>query len=196
MTLSGDFKKRGAALLHQQCWCWGYDVRRQNADGRANLLVELGFERVPPPDGVHGATTYRLRQSDGLTITLWGFGLCFGDDGGRNFRVAFRVLAASGRDGDARIGVRGQTFGQFSRGAAIGRMRARARLFRARFALDRQLRRTRRWSRGPRTSPRRARRVVARRRQTSRVGARKCGAQLARIGRAVGASRAAVVPRK
>ena len=91
MTLSGDFKKRGAALLHQQCWCWGYDVRRQNADGRANLLVELGCERVPAPDGVHGATTYRLRQSDGSIVTLWGFGLCFGDAAGGIFvsRFAF-----------------------------------------------------------------------------------------------------------
>ena len=91
MTLSGDYKKRGAALLHQQCWCWGYDVRRQVAGERANLLVELGFERVPPPDGVHGATTYRLRQSDGSTVTLWGFGLCFGDEAGGIFvsRFAF-----------------------------------------------------------------------------------------------------------
>ncbi len=91
MTLPGDFKKRGAALLHQQCWCWGYDVRRQIAGERANLLVELGFERVAAPDGVHGATTYRLRQSDGSTVTLWGFGLCFGDEAGGIFvsRFAF-----------------------------------------------------------------------------------------------------------
>lgn len=91
MTLSGDYKKRGAALLHQQCWCWGYDVRRQSAGGRANLLLELGFERTPAPDGVHGATTYRLRQDDGSTVTLWGFGLCFGDEAGGIFvsRFAF-----------------------------------------------------------------------------------------------------------
>ena len=91
MTLSGDYKKRGAALLHQQCWCWGYDVRRQVAGRRANLLVELGFERVPAPDGVHGATTYRLCQSDGSMVTLWGFGLCFGDEAGGIFvsRFAF-----------------------------------------------------------------------------------------------------------
>ena len=91
MTLPGDFKKRGAALLHQQCWCWGYDVRRQHNGNRANLLLELGFERTPAPDGVHGATTYRLRQSDGSTVTLWGFGFCFGDDEGGIFvsRFAF-----------------------------------------------------------------------------------------------------------
>ena len=91
MTLSGDYKKRGAALLHQQCWCWGYDVRRQANGARANLLVELGFERVPAPDGAHGATTYRLRQSDGSTVTLWGFGLCYGDENGGVFvsRFAF-----------------------------------------------------------------------------------------------------------
>ncbi len=91
MTLSGDYKKRGAALLHQQCWCWGYDVRRPVGGQRANLLVELGFERIPAPDGAHGATTYRLRQSDGSTVTLWGFGLCFGDKAGGIFvsRFAF-----------------------------------------------------------------------------------------------------------
>ena len=91
MTLSGDFKKRGAALLHQQCWCWGFDVRREVAGERANLLLELGFERVAAPDGVHGATTYRLRQRDGSTISLWGFGLCFGDEAGGIFvsRFAF-----------------------------------------------------------------------------------------------------------
>ena len=89
MTLAGDFKKRGAALLHQQCWCWGFDVRRQSANGRANLLVELGFERVAAPGGVHGATTYRLRQIDGSTITLWGFGLCYGDAAGGIFVSRF-----------------------------------------------------------------------------------------------------------
>ena len=91
MTLSGDYKKRGAALLHQQCWCWGYDVRRQIAGERANLLLELGFERVAAPDGAHGATTYRQRQNDGSTVTLWGFGFCFGDEVGGIFvsRFAF-----------------------------------------------------------------------------------------------------------
>ena len=46
----------------------------------------------------------------GIWIVLWR-------RGGRDFRVAFRVLAAPGRDGDTRNGVRGQTSGRFSRGA-------------------------------------------------------------------------------
>ena len=97
MTLSGDYKKRGAALLHQQCWCWGFDVRRQVGNERANLLLELGFERVAAPDGVHGATTYRLRQNDGSTVTLWGFGFCFGDEAGGVFVSRFSFWPRLGK---------------------------------------------------------------------------------------------------
>lgn len=80
MTLSGDFKKRGAALLHQQCWCFGYDIRRKIGDERANLLLELGFERTAPPTKQIGATMYQRRESNGEIVTLWGFGMCFGDE--------------------------------------------------------------------------------------------------------------------
>lgn len=91
MTLRGDFKKRGAALLHQQCGCWGYDVRREIEGRRANLLLEWGFERLPPPAGIKGATTYSRREDDGTRVTLWAFGLGFGDDDGQIFvsRFAF-----------------------------------------------------------------------------------------------------------
>ncbi len=89
MTLGGDFKKRGAALLHQQCWCWGCDIRRESGGARANLLLQWDFERTPPPDGILGATTYAWRGPNGENATLWGFGLCFGDANGQIFVSRF-----------------------------------------------------------------------------------------------------------
>ncbi|RYX85222.1 hypothetical protein EON83_06405 [bacterium] len=91
MTLAGDFKKSGAALLHQQCWCFGFDIRRIVNGERANLLLEMGFERTPPPNGKLGATMYQRRESSGELVTLWGFGMCFGDHNGGAFisRFAF-----------------------------------------------------------------------------------------------------------
>ena len=91
MTLAGDFKKSGAALLHQQCWCFGFDIRRRVEGERANLLLELGFKRTPPPTGTLGATMYQRREPSGELVTLWGFGMCFGDEFGGTFisRFAF-----------------------------------------------------------------------------------------------------------
>ena len=88
MTLSGDFKKRGAALLHQQCWCFGFDIRRQLEGQRANLLLELGFEKTSPPSKP-GATMYQRREPGGELVTLWGFGMCFGDANGGVFVSRF-----------------------------------------------------------------------------------------------------------
>jgi len=91
MTLNSEFKKQGLALLHQQCWCWGCDVRRHVEGQRANLLLDLGFERTPPPHSKRGATTYQKRCASGDIVSLWGFGLCFGDARGGIFvsRFAF-----------------------------------------------------------------------------------------------------------
>lgn len=91
MTLPGDFKKSGAALLHQQCWCFGFDIRRHINGERANLLLELGFERTAPPNGKLGATMYQRREASGDVVTLWGFGMCYGDEQGGAFisRFAF-----------------------------------------------------------------------------------------------------------
>ncbi|MBM3736134.1 MAG: hypothetical protein FJW39_10140 [Acidobacteria bacterium] len=61
---------RGAELMHQQCWCWGQDVRRPNG----NLLLEYGFERSGPPAEVSGSSRYLLDR-DGARIVLWGFGV-------------------------------------------------------------------------------------------------------------------------
>ncbi|RYG57004.1 hypothetical protein EON80_28730 [bacterium] len=89
MTLGRDFKKRGAALMHQQCGLWGYDVRREVGGVRQNLLLEIGFERTPPPQGVPGATTYARHEADGSRVTLWGFGMHFGDEAGGIFLSRF-----------------------------------------------------------------------------------------------------------
>ncbi|MBM3785388.1 MAG: hypothetical protein FJW30_13560 [Acidobacteria bacterium] len=63
------FWLRGAQLMHQQCWCWGQDVRR--SDG--NLLLEYGFERSRPAAEVPGSSRYLLGR-DEARIVLWGFG--------------------------------------------------------------------------------------------------------------------------
>jgi hypothetical protein len=64
--------QRGAELLHQQCWCWGQDLRRVEG----NLLLQYGFERTRPPEGMAGSSRYRLRGPD-FDVTLWGFGVAY-----------------------------------------------------------------------------------------------------------------------
>ena len=78
MTLAGDYKKCGCALMQQQCWCWGTDVRREVGGVRQNLLLEMGFVRRRPPEGVAGASTY-TRDDDGTRVHLWGFGMAYGN---------------------------------------------------------------------------------------------------------------------
>jgi hypothetical protein len=66
--------KRGGTLLHQQCWCWGQDIRSP----RGNLLMTHGFERRRPPSADAGqATCYVLHTSTHATVRLWGFGLAY-----------------------------------------------------------------------------------------------------------------------
>lgn len=61
---------RGAELMHQQCWCWGQDVRRPEG----NLLLENGFERTRAPEDVSGSFRYWLERN-GTRLALWGFGV-------------------------------------------------------------------------------------------------------------------------
>jgi hypothetical protein len=63
--------KKGTALLHQQMWCWGCDIRRPEG----NLLLTYGFTRERPPEGVLGSSAYSLHRPDGRGMGLWGFGL-------------------------------------------------------------------------------------------------------------------------
>jgi len=72
-ALPPHVKKRGAALLEQQMWCWGQDIRCPEE----NLLLRYGFTRVRPPEGISGSSAYMLHQDDDHTMTLWGFGLFY-----------------------------------------------------------------------------------------------------------------------
>jgi hypothetical protein len=70
--LPRDLRREVAALLHQQCWCWGCDIRRPCG----NLLVHYGATRVPPLDGRRGGSSaYHVALRDGTWLGLWGFGL-------------------------------------------------------------------------------------------------------------------------
>lgn len=77
--LSADELRRDAVvLLSQQCWCWGQDVIRP--DG--NWLVEIGFERHPPPPELSNCSSvYLLRLPEGCNVVLRGFGVFYGRRG-------------------------------------------------------------------------------------------------------------------
>jgi hypothetical protein len=72
-TIVGE---RGATLFNQQCWLWGYDIRR----AAGNLLLAYGFSRSVPPDGEQGSRTYTLVQRE-AHIALWAFGMWYGVPG-------------------------------------------------------------------------------------------------------------------
>jgi hypothetical protein len=58
-----------AELLHQQCWCWGCDIKR--SDG--NLLGRYGARRVPPETRRRDCSTaYHVVCGDDTRIALWG----------------------------------------------------------------------------------------------------------------------------
>lgn len=76
-TLPDELAKRGEMLLHQQCWCWGADIRRPEG----NLLLEYGFSRERPPVAASGSTHY-WKHLGGATIHLWGFGVLWEQPGG------------------------------------------------------------------------------------------------------------------
>jgi hypothetical protein len=70
--LPDSLRREGQVLLHQQCWNWGYDVRRPEG----NILIEYGFTRVRPPGTVQGSSQYTWNGP--LTVRLWGFGFFAG----------------------------------------------------------------------------------------------------------------------
>lgn len=88
--------KQGEALLEQQMWCWGCDVRRKSG----NLLLEYGFEqRTSPQPRYHSAYTCQLQP--GCTLTLWGWGVWVADEGRGSLllsRSRFRVGYTSQAD--------------------------------------------------------------------------------------------------
>jgi hypothetical protein len=77
LMLPSDLRKWGQAMLHQQCWCWGQDIKR----GEGNLLIEHGFGRTRAPKGYKGSPTYHKRLDDHRAVTLWGFGMCYAEAG-------------------------------------------------------------------------------------------------------------------
>ena len=72
-----SFRRDDLALVHQQFWLFGCDIRRPEG----NLLLELGFTRERPPQGVDGSSAYLLDRGAGRTLILWGFGLFVGEPG-------------------------------------------------------------------------------------------------------------------
>jgi len=75
-ALPAALRRDGRTLLHQQCWCWGADIRRDEG----NLLLEYGFVRVRAVASTVGMTSrYTLTPSTGRRIQLWGWGLLYAD---------------------------------------------------------------------------------------------------------------------
>ena len=68
-----DVQQRGAAFLHQQFWCWGYDIRHTEG----NLLRRYGFTCQRPPDQTTGSSFYLLHLPEDKIIALWGFGIWY-----------------------------------------------------------------------------------------------------------------------
>lgn len=68
-----ELRRRGRILLNQQLWLWGQDIRRQEG----NALIEYGFARIRPPEGVKGSNTYVYHPAPGVVVTLWAFGLSY-----------------------------------------------------------------------------------------------------------------------
>lgn len=72
-----DAQILGTALLHQQMWCWGYDIRHS----QGNVLHHYGFTCRRPPEDVRGSSAYTLYRESGESILLWGFGLLYSRTG-------------------------------------------------------------------------------------------------------------------
>jgi len=72
---TGKTRRLLAALLNQQFWCFGQDVR--HAGG--NLLLRHGFVRQPRPPDHPGNSAYTLTLRHGRAVVLWSFGLFYGD---------------------------------------------------------------------------------------------------------------------
>lgn len=67
--------KSGTELLDIEMWCWGRDI----AGRGGNALLEYGFTRERPPDGVQGSSRYALGLENGSRIVLWGWGVLYSD---------------------------------------------------------------------------------------------------------------------
>jgi hypothetical protein len=73
LHLPSHVTKLGAALLDQQMWCWGVDVRRAGG----NLLIEYGFTRHSPPHKSRAASLYQFVFGDGAHSRLWASAILY-----------------------------------------------------------------------------------------------------------------------
>ncbi|MDX2140744.1 MAG: hypothetical protein SF123_21855 [Chloroflexota bacterium] len=64
-TMRG-FKRQGAALLDQQFWCWGCDIRHEE-----NLFLSYGFIQTRASKDC-GGTHYTICPACGGVLRLWG----------------------------------------------------------------------------------------------------------------------------
>lgn len=86
-------RRWGEEMVHQQCWNWGQDIRRR----QGNLLLEYGFTRHRIPDELaettQGCTAYRIGLPKRASLTLWAFGVFYGDPQyGGMFLARYRFL--------------------------------------------------------------------------------------------------------
>ncbi len=81
---------QGVRLMHQQCWCWGADIRRPEG----NLLLQYGFSRQRPPVRDSGSTHY-WKDLPGARIHLWGFGVVWEQPDGACYVNRYRFQPVS-----------------------------------------------------------------------------------------------------
>jgi hypothetical protein len=79
-ALSRSERRLFEALVNQQFWCWGHDIRRPEG----NLLLAYGFARTRPPAGVLGSSCYRFVEPC-FEVILWGWGLLLSGPAGGVF---------------------------------------------------------------------------------------------------------------
>ncbi|MCU0491612.1 MAG: hypothetical protein MUD01_08490 [Chloroflexaceae bacterium] len=74
MHLPTKLLNQGTKLLNQQCWAWGYDVRRP----AGNLLLDYGFARQARPSAeTRGSSAYHFSPAHDARVTLWTFGVVY-----------------------------------------------------------------------------------------------------------------------
>lgn len=74
-SLPRAIRKHGAALLDQQMWLFGCDIRRPEG----NALLEYGFRRIRPPQTESASSRYELHLNEGKTVLLWAFGIYYAE---------------------------------------------------------------------------------------------------------------------
>jgi hypothetical protein len=92
-SLPQTLRRWGEAMIHQQCWNWGQDIRHR----KGNLLLKYGFTRHRIPaelaETTQGCTAYRIRLPKRVILVLWGFGIFYGDPQyGGMFLARYRFL--------------------------------------------------------------------------------------------------------